>query len=42
MIISELKKDKTEFHVKVVISVQDISKQIEFELASIAKTAKMD
>ena len=42
MIISELKKDKTEFHVKVVISVQDISKQIEVELASIAKTAKMD
>ena len=42
MIISELKKDKTEFHVKVIISVQEISEQIEVELASIAKTAKMD
>ncbi len=42
MIISELKKDKTEFHVKVTISVHDISKQIDTELANVAKTAKMD
>ncbi|MBA2628840.1 MAG: trigger factor [Rickettsiaceae bacterium] len=42
MIISELKKDKTEFHVKVIIPFQEISKQIEVELASVAKTAKMD
>ena len=42
MIISELKKDKTEFHAKVTISVQEISKEIDTELASVAKTAKMD
>jgi len=42
MIISELKKDKTEFHAKVTISVHEISKQIELEIASVAKTAKMD
>lgn len=42
MIISELKKDKTEFHAKVTISVHEISKQIDIELANVAKTAKMD
>lgn len=42
MIISELKKDKTEFHAKVTISIHDISQQIDTELANVAKTAKMD
>ena len=42
MIISELKKDKTEFHAKVTISIHDISQQIDTELAIVAKTAKMD
>ncbi len=42
MIISELKRDKTEFHVKISVSVHEISRQVDVELASIAKTAKMD
>ncbi len=42
MFITELKKDKSEYHAKVTISIHDINKDIEINLAQIAKTAKMD
>ncbi|MBN8512441.1 MAG: trigger factor [Rickettsiales bacterium] len=42
MFITELKKDKTEYHAKVTISIHDINKDIEINLAQISKTAKMD
>lgn len=42
MKIVELKKDKTEFHVKVTIPAKDITSLVDNELAKIAKTAKMD
>lgn len=42
MNIAELKNDKTEFHAKVTIPVNYITKEIDQELKDIAKTAKMD
>lgn len=41
MNITELKKNKSQYHVKVTLPVSDIETHINKELATIAKTAKM-
>ena len=42
MNITEIKNDKTDFHVKVTIPSKEISSEIEKELAKLAKDAKID